>query len=60
LGGGPSKVITTIIILLGAVTLDTSQAHAQGPLQPYDNFTLDHAGRPVPIPAPYVLERIID
>lgn len=59
-GGGPSMLITTIIILLAAVTLDTSQAHAQGPLQPYDNFTLDHAGRPVPIPAPYVLERIID
>ena len=59
-GVGLSKVITTLLLLLGAVTFDASPVRAQGPLQPYDNFTLDHTGRPVPIPAPYVLERIID
>ena len=59
-GFGPSQVITTVILILGAVMLDTSPVRAQGPIQPYDNFTLDHTGRPVPIPAPYVLERIID
>ena len=59
-GFGPSQVIATVILILGAVMLDTSPVRAQGPIQPYDNFTLDHTGRPVPIPAPYVLERIID
>jgi hypothetical protein len=57
---GSSQVLTTVILVLGAVMLDTAPLRAQGLIQPYDNFTLDHTGRPVPIPAPYVLERIID
>jgi sugar lactone lactonase YvrE len=43
-------------ILLLAVT---SGVGAQGLFQPYDSYTIDSTGRPVPLPDPYELDHII-
>ena len=43
------------ILLLAAA----SAAGAQGLFQPYDSYTIDSTGRPVPLPDPYELDHII-
>ena len=43
------------ILLLAA----TSGVGAQGLFQPYDSYTIDSTGRPVPLPDPYELDHII-
>ena len=37
----------------------TSGVGAQGLFQPYDSYTIDSTGRPVPLPDPYELDHII-
>ena len=37
----------------------SSRLGAQGLFQPYDSYTIDSAGRPVPLPDPYELDNII-
>ena len=43
------------ILLLAAA----SRVGAQGLFQPYHSYTIDSTGRPVPVPDPYELDRII-
>ena len=37
----------------------SARVGAQGLFQPYDSYTIDSAGRPVPLPVPYELDHII-
>ena len=48
-------LFTCLLLLASAGT-----ARAQDTIEQYRSYTVDHAGRQLPIPDPYILDRIID
>ena len=48
-------LLTCLLVLTGA-----GLARGQETIEQYRSYTVDHAGRQLPIPDPYILDRIID
>ena len=55
----PQKALIALIVSLLFIA-GGQMVLAQGPVDPYGSYTIDSTGRPIPIPDPYVLDRIID
>ncbi len=55
----PQKALLALIVCFLSFA-GGQRVLAQGPVDPYPSYTIDSAGRPIPVPAPYVLDHVID